>query len=475
MTAPYTQQDYADWKARSQRDSADWKARFERGSQVGGLLRQAKQMAGIEDEPEQSPMPPMLQPTPPFNPQAPDPLQRSNQGLLASSLSADPAQGEASPTPPLLQQTSPEDDPNHAHREGLLGRIRHFAGADRISRENSDILEPDQRARLLDMSAFRRYLKGGEDEITDSMVTRRDQKKARDKGARDETMWAQIQGVASKMPPQEGLEYAARMAQSMGLPQGKDMDLAAQRLRPDDPMQVGIGNAVRKPDGTYEIPAPREPARPTVVQVRTANASGKGVIRSVNEETGQVYWEMPAPPETGGLGGPGRPPTEAESKDYVFAGLMRNAMPDIRSTVDKVRPEVITALRADPTGMSKMVLTPDERVFWRGVLEFAAAANRKESGAAITPFEVANTLDRYVDSGFDGPPDSPVRKAKVRARENYLRLLDRTSSRARAFYEGGASPPSAGKPMTPEAYRDAKDNGYTDEEMVAEGYIIPDR
>jgi hypothetical protein len=81
-------------------------------------------------------------------------------------------------------------------------------------------------------------------------------------------------------------------------------------------------------------------------------------------------------------------------------------------------------------------------VFVRAVLEMAAAVNRKESGAAITPFEVSNTLDRYVDTGFDGPAGSPVRKAKAKARENYLNALRRTSGRAREFYEGdGAKKP----------------------------------
>lgn len=236
-------------------------------------------------------------------------------------------------------------------------------------------------------------------------------------------------------------------------------------------VQVPRGSAVWNPETRkWEIPSPIPNASPRPVVQRGINRGGKPFTVAVEAESGRVMWELPEVPSAPGAV---RPPTEAESKDYLYASMMENAMPDIRSTVDRIRPEVITALRVDPTGASKAAQTDDERVFVRAVLEFAAAANRKESGAAITPYEVSNTLDRYIDTGFDGPAGSPVRKAKAKARENYLRALQRTSGRARSFYETGA-PQSDGKPMSMSAYRAARDEGYTDDEIREQGYIIPE-
>jgi hypothetical protein len=180
------------------------------------------------------------------------------------------------------------------------------------------------------------------------------------------------------------------------------------------------------------------PFRKIPALVDSDGPGGKPATVAVDPTTGRVMWSLPEAPSAAGAG---RPPTESEAKDYLYASMMENAMPDIRSTVDSVRPEVITALRVDPSGMSKMTLTDNEKVFWRGVLEFTAAVNRKESGAAITPFEVSNTLDRYVDTGFDGAPDTPVRRAKAKARENIYNTMRRASGRARAYYDGGAPMP----------------------------------
>lgn len=138
-------------------------------------------------------------------------------------------------------------------------------------------------------------------------------------------------------------------------------------------------------------------------------------------------------------GGQNRPPTEVESKDYIFAGLMEDSMDSIREFSPSVRPEVITAIRVDPVGLAKMALTDDEQLFVQAVRQFTAAALRKESGAAIQPFEISDMYDRYVDTGFDRPR---LRTQKAKSRENYLNLLRRTSARARNYYDrvSGAEP-----------------------------------
>ena len=228
MTAPYTQQNYADWKARFQQTSA-----------VGGLLRQAKQVAGVEDSPEQAPQ----------------------------ALMAPPPQPELPPVDP------------HEHQRGILGGVRHILGADRTTPEVNALLgnDPSKIARTkpgILGTLFNAVARGkGPQEVqrerARTMLDLGDEKKARDKMARDEAMWANIQQVAAKIPdPQMRLEATARMAQSMGLPQGKDMDLAANRLRPDAPLVVGRGSAVRGEDGSFSIPAPLEPEPMSQLEVQ---------------------------------------------------------------------------------------------------------------------------------------------------------------------------------------------------------------
>lgn len=186
MTAPYTQQNYADWKARFQQTSA-----------VGGLLRQAKQVAGMEEEQAPPPMPQMLQPQP-------------------------------IPEAPLTEADT------HEHRKGLLGKVRHFFGADRIAPEVSALLQPDQRKRLLNQGLLSQFIDGGEQKIARRMLDLGDEKKARDTAARQEGQWAQLQAIAGKIPdPQMRLEYVARMASSLGLSQGESAAAAVPRTRPE--------------------------------------------------------------------------------------------------------------------------------------------------------------------------------------------------------------------------------------------------
>ncbi len=137
-------------------------------------------------------------------------------------------------------------------------------------------------------------------------------------------------------------------------------------------------------------------------------------------------------------GGQNRPPTEVESKDFIFAGLMEGAMPRIREFSPLVRPEIMTMIRMDPTGASTAALTVPERRFLRSTRQFISAALRKESGAAITDSEWRDAFDRFVDTGFD---DDETRQDKAEARELYLNLLRRVSDRARNYYDrmGGGS------------------------------------
>lgn len=422
------------------------------GGQISSLLRSAKRQAGLledEEDPTVGAPPAAL----PF-------------GQMPQQMQAPQMQGGQMPASDA-----------HAHKEGLLGRLGHAFGGDRIQPEVAALLTPDQQSRIRRGAggALWDYLARGEttseaqQRRAGEMLTLGDTKQAREAAARTARIEQQIQAVAGSMPPQEGAEYAARMRLMYGLPNAAPMAQAADQMRAKDPMQVSRGAAVRRPDGTWEIPSPipEEPPPAPKVSVRTnINRGGQPFTVAVEEATGRVMWELPEVPPSPGAG---RPPTETESKDYLYASMMENAMPDIRATVDNIRPEVITALRVDPTGATSVARTDEERVFVRAVLEFAAAANRKESGAAITPFEVSNTLDRYIDTGFDGPAGSPVRKAKAKARENYLSALRRTSGRARSFYENLLAGAPTGKTITqtefnqlsPAAQQAARAGGYT--------------
>ena len=145
-------------------------------------------------------------------------------------------------------------------------------------------------------------------------------------------------------------------------------------------------------------------------------------------------------------GGQNRPPTEVESKDFIFAGLMEGAMPRLRDFASAVRPEVMTLIRMDPTGAATAALTTPERRFLRSARQFISAALRKESGAAIMDSEWRDAFDRFVDTGFD---DAETRQDKAEARELYLNLLRRTSGRARNYYDRVSGAERQDEPDTP--------------------------
>lgn len=286
MTGPYLDYsagNYADWKARSKR--------LQDESAVGGLLRVAKKVAGIEDEPA-----PSLMGTPAFNPEAPDP--------------------RAQMTPPAPSPLLAED-PTHAHKKGWRGGfgLRHLLGTDRVSEDVAQNLDPDQLKRLVNMPSLLQFGAGGEQELAQNMIDLRTQKKARDKAARDERMESQIQAAASQMEPQAGLEFAERMRGMYGIgnPQAAN---AAANLR--DPMRLPVqetfGNAQAMRIGGKDVmvqhgslgtqrvvpdaePMPRE-ATPTVDNTIVAIDDGAGnpVYVPRAEAIGKKPWQAPNRP-----------------------------------------------------------------------------------------------------------------------------------------------------------------------------------
>lgn len=285
-------------------------------SAVGGLLRHAKRQAGIEDEEDER-----LRPTPPWNPNA-NPVQASMQGLLAQNLGQNPVMGDG---PGLLQRGAPEQIPDHDHKRGIGGRLRHLFGADRIDPSVAEILEPDQKRRLLDKSTLGLLFAGGSEAAAQDMVRLRgqalemqDAKAARGVAARQEQDWRNIQ-LRSGPRPQDPAAAAAWMtslaqeAAGLGLPQAKELVDAANRLQPR-PMQerATAKMTILAPDGNHyaiqqdaygeEVPGSRvRVPKPTsgITYKEGVGPGGEAVIYALPSEEGGDLRGSVAPRATG--------------------------------------------------------------------------------------------------------------------------------------------------------------------------------
>lgn len=172
-----------------------------------------------------------------INPNAPPPP--AMQQAFSQGLAQNPVAGDG---PGLMgRQSSPGDDPTHDHRKGLRGSLLHAVGADRVAPELANLLTPDQQARVrpgLLSTAYNAVVRGKGPEAVQreraaTMLQLEDLKKSRDRQAREERLFGQIQEQAASIEdPQARLEYVARMSAGMGLPQGEQTALAAQRLEP---------------------------------------------------------------------------------------------------------------------------------------------------------------------------------------------------------------------------------------------------
>lgn len=162
-------------------------------------------------------------------------------GLMAPQIQPTPA---FNPNQPVADERG-----RHDHRSGVRGSILHAVGADTVAPELASLLTPDQQARVqpgLMATIGNAVIRGKtpaqvQQERALNMLGLEDTKKARDKRDREEAMWGQIQEVAAQIPdPQTRLEYTARMASSMGLAQGADAAMAAQRLEPGTSQPMAI-------------------------------------------------------------------------------------------------------------------------------------------------------------------------------------------------------------------------------------------
>lgn len=255
-------------------------------SAVAGLLRHAKRIAEIpDDDPMQGGG--MLQPTPPFNPNAPPPTPQRRPGLLSRLNDL----GQPTLDENQASQLTPEEIERVTSGGGLLGRVATQA-------LGMGLLTPKMVAE-----AKAKRLIAGKDEM-----------KTRKKMEREERLFGQIQEqAASIQDPQARLEYVARMSAGMGLPQGQEAATAADRLR--QPQMQSRANAkltVLGGDGNYyaiqqdatgaEVPGSRvRVPKPTsgITYREGVGPDGTPVIYALpSEESGDVRGPV-KPRETG--------------------------------------------------------------------------------------------------------------------------------------------------------------------------------
>lgn len=129
-----------------------------------------------------------------------------------------------------------------------------------------------------------------------------------------------------------------------------------------------------------------------------------------------------------------KPPTEGQERNAVYYGLMSNSSRELAALRDdqSIRPWMITAYLNTPGAtFGRGLLNDAEQQFIRAAQDFTAGVLRKETGAAATKPEVAQTLERYIEMGGDRPG---ARRAKQEARERVTSAMARAAAPALRYY-----------------------------------------
>jgi hypothetical protein len=203
----------------------------------------------------------------------------------------------------------------------------------------------------------------------------------------------------------------------------------APTYRIENGQRINVDANTAEPVAGYTAP---EPPKPNLsFQTVTPGDGQPPVIVGVDPKTGKKVSEVGVAKPTGSAA----KLTEPQEKSYLFYNLMKNAEPDIDSTLasGKVRPAAITAfLRSGPADAAvNAFLNDDEQRLIRAARDFTAGVLRKESGAAITHDEIKQTLDRY----FPGFGDQgPVAASKAQARKSYMQTMAQEATPAINYY-----------------------------------------
>lgn len=153
--------------------------------------------------------------------------------------------------------------------------------------------------------------------------------------------------------------------------------------------------------------------------------------------------------QIGGSGaGGGKPFTEGQSKDVVFATKAKGALAVLDPIADSLASVGNKALDYDPTGLIRGAFQSDNYQMARqSGLEFLAAILRKETGAAVTPSEEAWYGEMYLPRPGDG---APVLAQKKKARARAVAALEagmnaeQIAAQEKALATEDGTPPASG-------------------------------
>lgn len=330
-----------------------------------------------------------------------------------------PPQGLMAPPMPVPTQPMPTPNPDpsaHVEQGGVRGGLMHLLGTDRVTPELGALLTPDQRERVkggLLSTAWTALTTGRgagaqQDARAMRLLALEDAKKARDLKARQDRLWANVQQIASGIrDPQEALEYTARMAAQLGLPQGEDAAVAAERLRPRQiQARANAKLTVLGADGNYyaiqqdatgaEVPGSRvrvpKPTAGITYREGTMPDGSVGYFALPSEESGDQRGPI-APRATGVTAPPDAPTTRANA-------TMRRAMADNEASVSHIDDLITQLSKPGPEGGAAIGwkgYIPDavlNRMFPQGVQTRSGLQNvgslilHNRFGAALTKTEL---------------------------------------------------------------------------------------
>lgn len=122
----------------------------------------------------------------------------------------------------------------------------------------------------------------------------------------------------------------------------------------------------------------------------------------------------------GASGAAGKPFTEGQSKDNVFATRAEGALAAFEPVADKLTSRVDRLAEYGPMGVTRGLQDPDFQLAKQAGDEFMQAILRKDTGAAITPQEQELYGKTYLPQPGDGPE---VLEARKQARRRALEAI----------------------------------------------------
>ena len=429
MTAPYLPY--------SQQNYADWKARLERDSQIGGLLRQAKMAAGLEEQPSGQ-MPPMLQAPP----------QEQAQPQMPPQV------------PPAMQAPEPTPEELHAHQKGIRGGLLHLLGADRQAPEVAALLSPEERERiqpgvlgtLWHAVAEGKGPQAVQQERALNIVGLRDAKARREQRERI------LKAFPMPSDPAEMASWSetvARVVAAAPVPDpewSKDLTTTAAQLEPpsrapvtetfgnpiammyngqERMVQVGNQGTVRPVEGAS--PMPKSDTAEPVNIVKTV-VNGKPMIEGIRRDGTQAWI---------------RPDREEEARAATTAREKREA--ELRGVADSMSDiqNAIASVTANPTALGLKNLLPtvvrqrmpgrdhDRDAETLGLLEYVVGRIRHDRfGGALTQLEASKSARIFSEPS--SPPEVVLAQLQVLANavERKQRALTEAQDRSPAPQDG---------------------------------------